>query len=566
MSLNSSQVDEISGLCDALWENTFTDQTLDQLQNLIRSDESARLIYLTCVEIHGGLYWESTGERKPRVDVRSIVPQQRQSDMNAVRGECDSPPVCGTRSFAFRDLKPSNRKVVFSSRWQRKLKVLTGLSSKAATVLFLLFICSIAVMVIMWIPERNKSPLSQPGYTPLGTDVAARLTDSHNARWRQNEDPSSGAAPREPTRWRAGQQLHLIAGIAEVTFSSGSRVLLEGPSILTVESVNAGRLEFGRLSGFVPPEAVGFALHTPQGTVIDRGTEFATEVAEEWTDVVVFSGQVEAIPRTSQQRRQLSTGELARIDRRGNLTTQSAEWMPSNRFVRAILSANDSEFESLLKLDFQSGEGNLASAVLAEGFVPFENESREIYQTRVGTLIVEVEGQGAYPEPSRLFNRPRLPEGWTGASAALYQDFLFKNNQNQFQQQNYAPPESLTVVFSGPAIQPNTTYYLTIHSYDASPDQGEHLVSISGGRGTRGSAPPITYRGGELPERPFHSSGRFISAADSKLTVVLTDTYSGATDTTGIRLNGLEIAKLSEEPAPHNLRKGQLEPYTKDSE
>ena len=47
---------------------------------------------------------------------------------------------------------------------------------------------------------------------------------------------------------QAGQQLQLEKGIAQITYSNGAVVLLEGPASFTVDSPNSGFLSRGKLT------------------------------------------------------------------------------------------------------------------------------------------------------------------------------------------------------------------------------------------------------------------------------------------------------------------------------
>src|SRR5262249_8571004 len=84
-------------------------------------------------------------------------------------------------------------------------------------------------------------------------------------------------------------------GLAEIRFQCGARVVLEGPASLELLSGKSARLRHGKLTARVPGPATGFAIISPQGKVIDLGTEFGIAVADSGaTEVYVFEGKVEA--------------------------------------------------------------------------------------------------------------------------------------------------------------------------------------------------------------------------------------------------------------------------------
>ena len=95
------------------------------------------------------------------------------------------------------------------------------------------------------------------------------------------------------TEFNAGQQVKLVAGLGEITFRSGAKVVLSAPAQFSITSATGTDLQFGKLSARVPHSASGFAVVTPAGSVVDLGTEFGVEVtADNKLDVQVFVGEV----------------------------------------------------------------------------------------------------------------------------------------------------------------------------------------------------------------------------------------------------------------------------------
>ncbi len=87
--------------------------------------------------------------------------------------------------------------------------------------------------------------------------------------------------------------MELAAGLAELTFNCGARIILHGPAQFVVGNERGGDLHLGRITAKVPHSAVGFTVNTPTGKVVDLGTEFGVAVnAAQLTRVVVFVGEV----------------------------------------------------------------------------------------------------------------------------------------------------------------------------------------------------------------------------------------------------------------------------------
>ncbi len=86
---------------------------------------------------------------------------------------------------------------------------------------------------------------------------------------------------------------HLLSGLAEIEFNDGAKVILEGPSKISLESANGAYLQQGKLSVWISKGAEGFYIETPSAKMVDYGTEFSVEVAENGVSKVhVFEGLV----------------------------------------------------------------------------------------------------------------------------------------------------------------------------------------------------------------------------------------------------------------------------------
>jgi hypothetical protein len=131
----------------------------------------------------------------------------------------------------------------------------------------------IAAMGILWLG------VSLGGLLPV-----AQLHRDDTAKW-------SAEPPAESLR--AGSRLRLESGLAEVHFGNGAELILEGPADLEIQGKSAGFLHRGRVSVRVPERAIGFALDSPGGRVVDLGTAFGVHVDEGGdTQTEVFEGKV----------------------------------------------------------------------------------------------------------------------------------------------------------------------------------------------------------------------------------------------------------------------------------
>jgi ferric-dicitrate binding protein FerR (iron transport regulator) len=155
----------------------------------------------------------------------------------------------------------------------------------------------------------------------------AWLVNAQNCTW------TGGEPPRD---LRPGKLLSVERGLAEFQFQCGARVILEGPAQLELLSATSARLHRGKLTARMPPGASGFEVLSPQGKVVDLGTEFGIAVSEEGaTSVRVFEGRVEVqvVGAAAPSAVSLTQNQVARIAD-GKVTIDPPE--PPGHFVRSL--------------------------------------------------------------------------------------------------------------------------------------------------------------------------------------------------------------------------------------
>ncbi len=117
------------------------------------------------------------------------------------------------------------------------------------------------------------------------TTAVAVLTRGVNLEWEgESHAPGSPLAPG----W-----LRLKSGLAQIEFYQGARVTLEGPAAFRLVSPSEAFCSAGKLSAHVPPQAKGFRIDTPKGTIVDLGTDFGLDLNTSAAELHVFKGEVE---------------------------------------------------------------------------------------------------------------------------------------------------------------------------------------------------------------------------------------------------------------------------------
>jgi hypothetical protein len=107
---------------------------------------------------------------------------------------------------------------------------------------------------------------------------------------------AGGQAFRVGDRVASGRTLAIRSGLAELGFSAGVTVLLEGPASLRITGRKSAVLDHGRLVARVTDSrGKGFAIDGPGGRVVDLGTAFGVSVEPSGEmEVHVLEGSVNA--------------------------------------------------------------------------------------------------------------------------------------------------------------------------------------------------------------------------------------------------------------------------------
>jgi ferric-dicitrate binding protein FerR (iron transport regulator) len=238
--------DYLSGLLD--------EAGVAELEGLLRADGEARRYFVRYAALHTDLHLEARARHAAeRALGRLAQDRPSPSDQPRAPARGERKPPAGARGW---------------------------LSLKAAAVAAGVLL---AVAAGWWLVAGR--PPRGAGREPS----VAWLVNAQNCKWAADVAPAGDL--------RAGTVLALERGLAEVRFECGARAVLEGPASLELLSGKSARLLRGRLTARAAGPAAGFEVLSPQGKVIDRGTEFGVAVSEGGTtEVYVFEGRVEARP------------------------------------------------------------------------------------------------------------------------------------------------------------------------------------------------------------------------------------------------------------------------------
>ena len=137
-----------------------------------------------------------------------------------------------------------------------------------------------ASVALALIPDWRGQEAPEP-------ESVAWLTGSQDAEWGDAPLAAGDALER-------GQHIELRRGLAEVTFDSGARVVLEGPASLDVQSAWSAGLRSGSLTASTSAEAVGFRVVNAAVDVTNLGGEIGIMADRDGgTEVYAIEGSAE---------------------------------------------------------------------------------------------------------------------------------------------------------------------------------------------------------------------------------------------------------------------------------
>ena len=138
--------------------------------------------------------------------------------------------------------------------------------------------------------EQSQSTDATSSVAENSTAVASLSYVSPEVRWKENSSVASGSDVPQ------GKLFAIEEGEIELTYASGTRLMLIGPADYLVKNTG-GELRRGGLIASVTEDGHGFTIQTPNGSVVDLGTEFGLVVDDFGvSEVSVFQGKVEAHP------------------------------------------------------------------------------------------------------------------------------------------------------------------------------------------------------------------------------------------------------------------------------
>ncbi|MBN1396345.1 MAG: NPCBM/NEW2 domain-containing protein [Pirellulales bacterium] len=286
MNAHPEWVTEMRGLLDDLQDGLFDESDSLRLNELLHAGPAQREFYITYMDIHSRLAWDGGRGRDQRRGARG----EGFEFMDAAESPLAIPPLSTLHS-------PLSTTFVGGPVF----------SYMVATVVLCLMLLGAWAYKITH--DRNVVATNSRRSTTSGQSelvFVGRITGIKDCRWADPDTQTIIGASVPLDRKYA-----LASGLMEITYTSGARVILEGPCTYKVESSAGGFLARGKLTAKISsqPSAVSgqksepsslsslpsplFAVRTPTAKIIDLGTEFGVEVDENGdTASYVFEGKI----------------------------------------------------------------------------------------------------------------------------------------------------------------------------------------------------------------------------------------------------------------------------------
>ena len=197
------------------------------------------------------------------------------------------------------------REVAFQHEVEPKSKEEPTQSRRTSKPLLTAFLAALAASLLAVVTFGAQKFVARP---------IATLASSENAAW-------ESSLPTTPGSDLGAGSLKLISGIATIRFHSGAEVMMEAPANLELISSMRAKLFGGAAVVSVPEPAIGFVLETPDGYVVDHGTQFAVNVgAAGKSDFEVIEGEISVYLASTGEEARLNDKQSASISRQ-KLTT-----------------------------------------------------------------------------------------------------------------------------------------------------------------------------------------------------------------------------------------------------
>jgi hypothetical protein len=240
-------------LADEVCNGTLNEASAAELSRLLDQNPEAQRIYCAYLGIHSELYWSECRLNKTK--------------SGAPLTALDTPPTNWLRNFGIWSLLLLSGVLLGGWGWQA---------------------------YSLW-QQKQEKELAKGVVIPKVERVqVAVVSGTRNARWNGGGN-SAGAFPGYLDPVFAGEVLWLQDGLAELTFESGVKTILEGPARIELRSDKQVELLGGHLTLLASESPKGFSVLSRGVKLVPESAEFGLVASADLeAEMHVFSGKVEA--------------------------------------------------------------------------------------------------------------------------------------------------------------------------------------------------------------------------------------------------------------------------------
>ncbi|MCA9395617.1 MAG: hypothetical protein KC649_00485 [Candidatus Omnitrophica bacterium] len=247
-----------------LIDRQLSDTEFEELEQFLSEYPQARQVYFDYLDINSGIC-ENNVERLQELD-RIVTTDPA---LNFPTSQQTAESQKGNRSplFGYFSVAAASVVLMISAHW-----FLTG-------------------NVIGVKPPEPVPRVAEEQVPEINIPYVATLSRSFDCKWGEQNPP------RFSGQRLLSRELFLEQGVAEFRFDSGVRLILEGPTRITIDSANCATVASGSVVLHGYESSPEFELITPQARFFDIGTEYGTKIKEDGsTELHVFQGAVRVQP------------------------------------------------------------------------------------------------------------------------------------------------------------------------------------------------------------------------------------------------------------------------------
>ena len=312
MTGNAANADRLMLLIESIFDDRASKADISELNSMLLGDAAARNRFVKYCQMHVTLRVELRASR-------AVLKAHREIESGAFSLACD------THAVSVEAHHPGAAAQFIPALTENVAGSFASIGLVAYLLATVIVGIGLAIMAVVPASQLTRVATHTAPNTVRRSAVVVRnetvgtITAMVGCKWDgQKVDPLiNDQVP-------INQKYVLAAGLMEITYNTGAKVLVQGPAIYEVDATNGGRLALGKLTGKVENAvARGFVVSTPTATVTDLGTEFGVEVHPSGaTFTNVFRGSVEVLTVANTAGKteaiRLKADESANVERSGD--------------------------------------------------------------------------------------------------------------------------------------------------------------------------------------------------------------------------------------------------------